>query len=364
MRIAVAHEWLTNWAGSERVAEQLVAVSRAKQLVAAIVDPDLARTRFPSISVRALWPSRLPAATRHWTRYALPMAAAWSRVRIDADALLVSSHFAAHGAAIHFAGPSIVYYHTPARLLWRPDIELERLHRGARVTFERTLPLLRDWDRRVAQHATVVLSNSNAVADRVRSAYGRESEVLHPPVDVQDWLTVPRKEPRHLLMFGRLVAYKKPAVAIEAAGRVGVPLLVIGDGPQRKSLEASAPDNVKFLGHAPVGVVRNALQHAHAIIFPGEEDFGIAPVEALASGVPVVAFAAGGALDYVVDKKNGLLVHSQDEESFAAAMNEVVDIDWDTDVIRETSLPFDIPVFRRGLSTILDGAVGSGWRER
>ncbi|HTC69534.1 MAG TPA: glycosyltransferase [Acidothermaceae bacterium] len=362
MRIALAHEWLTNWAGSERVAQQLAHVSCPTEFVTAVVDRELVAEYFPSVRVRSLWPSLLPGAGKHWARYALPMLAAWSTERIDADALVVSSHFAAHGATVRFDGPSIVYYHTPARLLWRPDLDLERLNPRLRAIVAALLPPLRWWDRHVASHPTVLLANSTAVARRISAAYGRTARVLHPPVDVSRWSGVERREPRHLLMLGRLVAYKQTAIGIEAARRSGLPLVIIGDGPERARLEADAPTNVRFIGHASHDVIRDAMAHAHALIFPGEEDFGIAAVEALAAGVPVVAYAAGGALDYVTDDVNGLHVASQDPDEFALAAKEAVSRSWDTEVIRRTASLYDIAAFRSGFAEVLSATLGTRWR--
>jgi glycosyltransferase involved in cell wall biosynthesis len=363
VRIAVAHEWLTNWAGSERVAEQLVRTVGADELVVSVLDPAVAAEHLPGVPVRGLWPSRLPGAAQHWSRYALPMLAAWAGTTVRADALLVSSHFAAHAAALRFDGPSIVYYHTPARMVWRPDIELDRLPPAARALVRTAvLPPLRRWDRRVAAAPTVLLANSAAVAARVQNAYGRTARVLHPPVDVARWRTVERAEPKHLLWFGRLVAYKRPDLAVEAARRAGLPLVVVGDGPERARLEATAPAGVRFLGHAPEPVVRDALAHASALVFPGEEDFGIAPVEALAAGVPVVAYAAGGAPDYVADGRNGLLVRHQDADELAVAVKDAHGRMWDAAALRESAAPFTPEAFRSGLAAVLDETLGPAWR--
>lgn len=360
MRVAVAHEWLTNWAGSERVAHEMVGVSGAAELVVSIADPQLARRYFPGTPVRALWPDRLPAATTRWTRYAPAMLAAWPTARIDADLLLVSSHFAAHAATRGFSGPSIVYYHTPARILWRSDIELARLPRTTHAVVEHTvLPLLRRWDRAVAQHPTVALANSSAVAERIADAYGRTAEVLHPPVDVQRWSSIVRTRPEHFLWFGRMVAYKRPDVAVEAARISGMPLVMIGDGPERRRLEATAPPNVSFLGHADEAVVRRALAAAHALVFPGEEDFGIAPVEALASGVPVIAYDAGGSRDFVEHGRNGLTVPVQEPAAFAQAMKEICANPPVEDEVRHGVDRFGVDSFRRHLRDIVRRTVGA-----
>lgn len=364
MRLAVAHEWLTNWAGSEAVAEQMVGTAGPAELVASVVDPELARERFGDLPVRSLWPGRLPAASTHWSRYAPAMLAAWARTKIEADALLVSAHFAAHAATVRFDGPSIVYYHTPTRILWRTEIELGRLPAAARRTVAATvLPPLRRYDRWVGYHPTVPLASSGVVAARIERAYGRRAQIVHPPVAVDRWSSVVRRrEPASLVWFGRLVPYKRPDLAIEAARRAGLPLTVIGDGPERARLEATAPENVRFLGHAPESAVREAFADARALIFPGEEDFGIAPVEALAAGVPVVAPAVGGVLDYLRHGENAVLAPDQDPEALAAALRTAWSRRWDHGAIRARTSRFAPERFRAELGGVLDATLGSGWR--
>jgi glycosyltransferase involved in cell wall biosynthesis len=200
------------------------------------------------------------------------------------------------------------------------------------------------------------------VAARIAAAYGRVAEVLHPPVDVQRWASVRRREPRHLLWLGRLVAYKRPDIAVEAARVSGLPLLVVGDGPERAALESAAPPNVRFLGHVSEDAMREALAGAYALVFPGEEDFGIAPVEALAAGVPIVAYDAGGARDFVEPDRNGLLVPSQDPAEFAQYLKEAMVRSWSEYEVRASAQRFDIPAFRAGLRAVLDRVLGVGWR--
>jgi glycosyltransferase involved in cell wall biosynthesis len=355
MRAAVAHEWLTNWAGSERVAREMVDVSRAAQLVTSIADPGFVREYFPDLPVRALWPTRLPDAAQRWTRYGPAMIGAWAAARIEADLLLVSSHFAAHAATLRFAGPSIVYYHTPARMLWRSDMELARLPRPTRAAVQHVaLPPLRRWDAFVARKPTVVLANSTAVAERIAQAYGRTAEVLHPPVDVDRWSSVARVRPEFHLWLGRLVAYKRPDIAVEAARISGQPLVLVGDGPERARLEQTAPPNVTFLGRASDSTLRELLSKAHSLVFPGEEDFGIAPVEAMASGVPVVAFDAGGARDFVVHGINGIMVPEQDGHRFAGSLVDAAATPWDELKVRHSAQRFDRAAFRSGLRNVID----------
>jgi glycosyltransferase involved in cell wall biosynthesis len=354
VRIAVAHEWLTNWAGSEQVAQQLVEVSGASEVVTAIADPAFARSLFGEVPVRTLWPGRLPAASERWKRYAPALLASWATTRIDADVLLVSSHFAAHAATVRFDGPSIVYYHTPARLFWRPDLELDRLPPRLRGVAARALPALQAYDRWVAQHPTVLLANSRAVADRIKQAYGREAGVVHPPVDTERWSTVERGEPRHVLWFGRLVGYKRPQLAIEAAREAGLPIVLIGDGPERARLEGLQYERATFLGHADETTVRKALSEAIALIHPGEEDFGMTAVEAQAARVPVVALAAGGALETVVQEETGLLVKGTSPSAFARALAAASRHPWDGRRLAAHADTFGLKTFSRELGEVLD----------
>lgn len=364
MRIVVAHEWLTQWAGSERVARQLCLGAGATRMVSAIADPSVARQYFPDVDVQALWPDRLPGAATHWSRYGPALLAAWAQHRVEADALIVSSHFAAHGVTRRFDGPSIVYYHTPARMLWCPEMELDRLPAHSRaVVREAVLPALRAWDRRVAQSPTHMLANSTAVAERVARVYGRKARVVYPPVDVDRWSTVAGGDRGYVLWLGRLVAYKRLDLAVEAARRAGLPLVVVGDGPDRNRYPYEPPEWVRFLGAVSEDEVRAAMASARVLIVPGEEDFGIAPVEALAAGVPVVAYGAGGARDYVQPDHNGLLVDTQDPDAFAVALRKAWTRDWDEAAIRASARPFGVGRFRQEIAEVLDGALGRSWRE-
>ncbi|MDP9182660.1 MAG: glycosyltransferase [Actinomycetota bacterium] len=264
----------------------------------------------------------------------------------------MNSHFAAHAATVRFDGPSIVYYQTPARLLWRPDLELARLPERVQPLAKAALPALRAYDRWVAQHPTVMVANSQAVAKRIQKAYGRDAEVVHPGVDVERWASVERREPRHVLWFGRLVAYKRPELAIEAARAAGLPIVLVGDGPERPRLEALAYEGATFLGHADESVVRAALSEAIALIHPGEEDFGMTAVEAQAAGVPVVALDAGGACETVLDDRTGFLVRGDDPTDFGQALKEAERRAWDRGELGASAKRFDASVFRKNMAAL------------
>ena len=287
------------------------------------------------------------------------MIAAWRTARIRADALVISSHFAAHAAAMHFDGPSVVYYHTPARMLWRPELELERLPRQVRRTVEMSvLPVLRSLDRQASAGPTTVLANSSAVAARIKTAYGRTAQVIHPPVDVERWRSIPRGEPRHLLWLGRLVTYKRLTTAVEAARLSGLPLLVVGDGPEREAAQRSAPDNVRFLGRVDEVTVREAMSTPARWCSPVRRTSASPRSKRSLRASPVIAYGAGGALDYIECGRNGLLVRDQQPASFAEAMRTAWNHDWNEDEIRASASRFDRQNFRRAMSEVVASTAG------
>jgi glycosyltransferase involved in cell wall biosynthesis len=353
MRVVIAHDWLTNWHGAEKVLAEMVKVTGATEIVTAVADRELTDRMLPGIKIRTLWPDRLPGAKKGWSRYALPLMAAWATAEIEADLLLVSSFFAAHGATVRFTGPSVVYYHSPARILWRPDLELQRLRPIMQPLARAALPTFRAFDRWVAQHPTTVLANSSSIADRIQQAYGREAEVVHPPVDVERWSRIPRGTPRHVLWLGRLVAYKQPELAMRACAAAGLRLVMVGDGPERERLEALGIEGVTFLGRADDAVVEQAMSGTIALIHPGEEDFGISAVEAQAAGAPVVALEAGGARDTVIHAATGLLVAECNVEEFATALQQCMTHAWERATLETHAATFSAQAFREHLSHVL-----------
>jgi glycosyltransferase involved in cell wall biosynthesis len=290
------------------------------------------------------------------------MMAAWATTAIKADLLIVSSHFAAHAATRRFDGPSIVYYHTPARLLWRPDLEIGRINPAARQAVEGAiLPVLRKYDKWVAQQSTQLIANSSAVAERIRQCYGRDAEVVHPPVMMDDITAsgAGGSQSNYVVWLGRLVAYKRPEIAYEAARQADVPIVFVGDGPMRAHLELRGYGKATFVGRVGRAEAVKLLQGAAAMLFPGEEDFGIAPVEALAAGVPVIAFDGGGARDYVHHRLNGLLVPTQSAPAFANSITTARLAEWNPTKIRESAEKFDLRNFQKNLRKVIDPFVTS-----
>jgi glycosyltransferase involved in cell wall biosynthesis len=307
-RVAVVHEWLLDFAGSERVLREILEVLPRADLFALIDLPDAELSA--AIPRRAKATSFLQSLPRprRWLRYYLPlMPFAVERLDVSGyDIVVSSSHAVAKGVITGPRQMHLSYVHTPMRYAW--DMQEEYLRaagfdRGARGWAARlALRRLRRWDARSANGVDVMLANSVHVADRIRRAYGRDAEVLYPPVDVAAFPLGGARQDFYLTV-SRLEAYKRIDLLLEAfAGMPERRLLIVGDGPEMRRLRAAAPPNVELCGRLPATEVLRHMQRARAFLFAGIEDFGIVIAEAQACGTPVIALGRGGAAEIVRDE--------------------------------------------------------------
>ena len=339
LSVAIVHEWMTNLAGSEKCVLAMQEAFPRHRLYTSVVNGEV----FPnaSLTARASALQRLAFARRSHAR-ALPLippAMRMLRLESDHDLVIRSFHSFATLPRSSVPTPELIYCYTPPRFLYRRGT-MAAEHPGLRLAMAIGRPLLAGGDRRRVCRATAVLAISSAVADRIKQTYGVCAEVIHPPVEVDRFAG--RLGPREdfFIYCSRLVPYKRPDIAVEAFRGLPHRLVVVGDGRSRARLEARAPSNVTFTGHLPDPERDDLLSRARGFVFPGEEDFGIAPVEALAAGCPVVALGRGGALDYVAHERNGLLVESQSPEAFAAAITRTTEREWDHNEIQESAQRF------------------------
>jgi glycosyltransferase involved in cell wall biosynthesis len=295
--------------------------------------------RYP---IRASWLNRLPFAKRGYRSY-LPLfpSAVESFDLSGFDLVVSSSHCVAKGAIARGGAPHLCYCHTPVRYAYDqlalyvpPD---SGWLRGLKVA---ALARLRDWDRRTASRPSRYLANSSAVAERVRRFYDREAAVVHPPVDVAFFEGVGERRDDFLLCVGALVPYKRFDLAVEAARRLRRRLVLVGRGPEEARLRARAGSSVEFLSGMPPEGLRALYRRCAFYLQPGEEDFGISSVEALACGAPVVALARGGALDVVRDGVNGVLYADGGADGLAAAIERAGRGRFDYTALRASALPF------------------------
>ncbi len=346
---AVVHDFFVQDGGAERVAIELARLLPAATIHTTFFDGRRFMDRLDPDRVRS-WPlQRLIGPTPNF-RALLPLYPLWFSMLDLRDAPLVvssSSHFA---KAVRTSRRSVhvAYVHTPARYIWQLDAYLARSSyaRPARFGGRVMKPLLQRWDRETARRPDVIVCNSAAVRERIATFWGRSAELIHPPVDTSE-IPFPGTDEGFLLVAARLLAYRRIDLAVDAATRLGRDLVVVGDGPERRTLEQIAGPSVRFLGHLPRAELVELFTRCHAYLLPGVEDFGIASVEAMAAGKPVVAFRAGGALDTLVEGQTGVFFDRQTVDAVAEAIERLDRLGVDPAVIRAHAETFDAAVFRQ-----------------
>jgi glycosyltransferase involved in cell wall biosynthesis len=328
-RVALVHDWLVAYVGGERVLEQMIALYPQATLftsVDVLADRDRAflQGKRPITSFVQKWPF-----VRKHHRQCLPLLMLAIEQLDVSDSELVLSSSSAIGKGV-LVGPDqlhIAYVHSPMRYAWdlqHQYLEEARLTKGARSLLARwLLNKARIWDSRTANGVDHFIANSQFIARRIWRVYRREAAVIYPPVDVTSFELRETKE-EFYLTASRLVPYKKVSAIVEAFRALpGRRLVVVGDGSEMLKVKAAAGNNVEIIGHQPTAVLRDLMQRAKAFVFAAEEDFGIAPVEAMACGTPVVAYGRGGALETVRDngpRPCGLFFHEQTPAAIAAAV--------------------------------------------
>jgi glycosyltransferase involved in cell wall biosynthesis len=355
-RVAIVHEWLTGVAGSEKCVLEMRRAFPQSTVYTSVHSeeavPELAG------SVRTSLVQGWPGATSSHLRAlpVMPLAMRALRIGDEHDLLLRSFHTFATLPANRRDLPELIYCYTPPRFLHRATtLRGERAWVRAGMVASRPM---RRLDRRLVRRADVVVGISRAVSDRIEAVYGRPAPVLHPPVDV-DAFGVSRRDDRDdvFVFCSRLVPYKRPDLAIEAFRGSPHRLVVVGDGRMRRELAADLPSNVVLAGRLPDHELHDLLGRARGFVFPADEDFGLAPVEAMAAGAPVIAFGRGGALDYVEDGANGVLVDEQRPEAFARAVDRVAASEWSSSDIAASVQRFAPGRFRRELIDLAESLI-------
>ncbi|WP_304001004.1 glycosyltransferase family 4 protein [Methyloversatilis discipulorum] len=370
MRVAIIHDWLTVYAGGEKVLEQMLHVWPDADLYS-VVDflRDDQRGFIRGKRACTTFIQRLPKAKDKYRSYLPLMPLAIEQHDLSGyDLVLSSSHAVAKGV---LTGPDQVhvsYVHSPIRYAW--DLQSQYLREagllsGLKSWIARSiLHYIRLWDYRTANGVDQFLANSEFIARRIRKVYGRDSAVLYPPVDV-DRFTVGVEKDSFYLTASRMVPYKMIPLIVEAFSRMPEKtLIVIGDGPEFGRAKAAAGSNVQLLGFQSTDVMVEYMQKARAFVFAAEEDFGITPVEAQACGTPVIAYGKGGALETVVgaeggSSRTGVFFGAQTVEQICEAVRtfECLPIPISADACRRNAERFSVEAFRSGLRELVDGAI-------
>jgi glycosyltransferase involved in cell wall biosynthesis len=324
MRIALVHDWLNQYGGAERVLEHLVAQFPGAPVYTSMYWRDKMPAAYQTWDIRTTWMDRLPGVyQRHqWYFPLYALAFATLDVRHQGyDVILGNKSGFCHGVR---AGdmPQVCYCLAPTRYVWEFEAYAarENLPRALGALLKPVVALLRRWDYRVAQRQTThFVAISTEIQERIRRYYHRDSSIIYPPVDVERFGPASQYEDYYLIV-SRLIPYKRIDLAVEAFNHLGLPLRIVGSGRDREALEALAKPNVTFMGYVPDEDLPDLLARCKAFIFPGREDFGIAPLEAQAAGRPVIAYGAGGALDSIIDGETGTFFREATAESLAQAV--------------------------------------------
>jgi len=362
-RTAIIHDWLTGLRGGERVLEELCRLFPHAHLYTLLHNRGSTSPIIEEMEIRTSWIQRLPAARRRFRLYLPLFPAAVESFDLRGYELVIScSHSVAKGVLPDPAAVHLSYVFTPMRYAW--DLRHEYFHPArsrplARLLAPALTSYLRTWDVASCPRVDRFVACSNHVRQRIQRYYGRPAQVVYPPVDTE-FFTPGEARREHLLIVSALVPYKAIELATAAAHHLDLPLLVVGDGPERRRLEATAPANVRFTGAVGRDELLELYRRAAAFLLPGEEDFGIAALEAQACGIPVVAYGRGGALETVRDGVTGILFEEPTSDGLCKAVDRALKARFRPHELRDHAASFSRATFRRRMIAEIETALEVG----
>lgn len=351
LRVILCHDWLTGMRGGERVLELLCRAFPHAHILSLFADPDAISETIGAHSITTSLLQQIPGITRNY-RLFLPLFP-WAIEHIpvpDADLIISTSHCVAKGLRPPVNARHLCYCFTPMRYAWTFYDEYFGHSRLKSLAAAMLLPPLRAWDRKSAQRVDTFVAISEHIRRRLRDFYGREAGVVYPPVDVARLTPDTRTRQEFDLVVSALVPYKRLDLAVRAYTRSGYPLTIVGTGSERARLQQYAGAHIRFLGWQPDDAVVNLYRSCRLLVFPGEEDFGLVPLEAQACGCPVVAYARGGALETVKEGVSGVFFREQTETALLQAVNRAGAFPWNTAAIRAHAETFSPQRFIDGLA--------------
>jgi glycosyltransferase involved in cell wall biosynthesis len=364
VRVALVHDWLTGMRGGEKVLDAVCELFPEAPIYTLVRVPGSVSRRIEARPIHTSVAQRLPYPGRFYRHYLPLFPLAVELLDLDEyDLVISSSHCAvksviATGRAVH-----VSYCHSPMRYAWDQFGAYFGPDQVGGLASRLLRPVMRGlarWDAATAGRVDRFLANSQYVAGRIRRYYNRGSTIVYPPVDTDFYTPDGRAGSPAFLIVSALVPYKRVDVAIDACRRTGMPLRIVGAGPERARLEAMSGPEVEFLGWQSDEEIRALYRTSAAVLMPGVEDFGIVPVEAQACGCPVVALDAGGARETVVDGTTGVLVSAPTAEAFADGLERIRTSRFDRDAIRANALRFSRARFQRAFREAVDDALAEG----
>ena len=361
MKTAVVHEWLVTYAGSERVVEQFLALYPNSDLFSLVEFlPDELQHFIQHKTVKTSFLQQLPFANPHFRQYLPLMPLAIEQFDLsDYDLVLSSNHAVAKGVLTRADQLHISYVHTPVRYAW--DLQQQYFQGGQlkggprRLLAQVVLHYLRLWDVATANRVDHFIANSEYVSRRIWKTYRREAKVIYPPVAVDRFQPNDRREEFYFTL-SRFVPYKRVDLIVSAFNRLGLPLVIIGEGPEWKQVKSLARSNIQLLGQQPDQIVVDYMQRCKAFVYAAAEDFGITLVEAQAAGAPVITYGRGGATESVIAGKTGLFFPEQTVESLVETVKlfESGVYLFNPDYLRQNAEQFAPDRFRQKISRFIE----------
>jgi glycosyltransferase involved in cell wall biosynthesis len=358
VKIALVHDWLNQRGGAENVLEILVEIFPQAPIYTSMYWPRAMPPHYRAWDIRTSWMNRLPLIKAHHQLFLPLYPLSFQGLDLsDYDLVLSNKSGFCHG--IRAPGTThICYCLTPTRYLWdfRSYIAQEGLGFLARLLVPPLLGPLRRWDLEAARRVTAFAAISREVQARIADTYHRDATIIYPPVDTSSF-PVSEDHNDYYLIVSRLIPYKRIDLAVEACTQLNLPLVIVGEGRDRARLEAMAGPTAHFVGRVPNSERARYMSRCRAFIFPGHEDFGIAPVEAQAAGRPVIAYAAGGALDTVIEGETGIFFHEPTSASLIDTLHRFDVDDYNPTTIRHNAQRFDTAVFKRNLREFISQVI-------
>ncbi len=358
MKIAFVHEYLNQFGGAERMLQVLCALYPRAPIYTLLYDENATGGVFKGREIRTSFLQNIPFTQKHHRIFPLLMPLAIEQFDFsDYDLVLSVSASFAKGIITKPYTKHICYCLTPPRFLWDNSQKFVEEF-GYPKLVKKFLPpfitYLRIWDKEASLRVDEFWSISNFIKERVKKYYSKESQIIYPPVNINKFY-VEDGVGDYFFMAGRLVSYKRFDLAVKTFNQIGLPLKIVGTGPELKKLKSLAKKNIEFLGLVSDEKLAKLYANAQACIFPQEEDFGIVPLESMASGRPVIAYRAGGATETVIENKTGVFFNEQNSESFQAAIEKFSQIKFSPEVCRKRANEFDIEIFKNKISEALMG---------
>jgi glycosyltransferase involved in cell wall biosynthesis len=364
-RIAIVHDWITNLGGAENVLLVLHDIFPDAPIFTSVFNENKMK-QFKGLDIRTSFLQKIPfAKTRHQLFLNYFPRAFESFDLSGYDIVISSSHSCAKGIIPNLGTMHICYCYTPIRYAWDDSVRYLKNSNFPSILKKWYIPKvinkIRIWDRIAADRVDYFIAISELIKKRIQKYYRRESEVIYPPFDSSKF-KISDKVENYFLAVGRLIPYKRFDLVINTFNRLGLPLKIVGIGPEYKKLKKLANSNIEFLGFIPEGELNSIYSKCQALIFPQVEDFGIIPIETMACGRPVIALKAGGAKETIIDEVTGIFFSEQAIDALAEGVKKYQNITFDPVKIREHSLKFDVEIYKQKLISFIEKKY-SEWSE-